>query len=103
MTKESPAEDFVIPKQQIIKRTAAAVGLGESTVRRYLKRGQVVETPDKRRASKGQLAKLDNCSLDIVRQVVYEFYSIVHAPTATEILKKVKGKNCWIKQRIYIL
>ena len=69
MLKEKEMEHSLLPLNKVMERTAMAVGLTRQTISRYLKAGKV-ETPDKKRKTRGSFSEIDDMTYDIIRNSV---------------------------------
>lgn len=81
------------------KRTAAATGISERTVRRIATAAndpssnlvEVFRTPGKKRAGKRRVTGIDNCDQGVIKRVVHNFHiTEKELPTLGQLLKKLK-------------
>ena len=93
MMDEKSLHTTKLPFNQVMERTAMAIGgMSRQTISKYSK-GGVKETPDKKSTSRGNFAEMDEMAFDIVRRSIYGFYENRVAPSVKQSLNDLKART----------
>ena len=84
-------------RDQVVKRTAAACGIGVTTVIRLHKEygdsGGILSSPKKRYDETRVQLVLNEVDVEGIRKEVHEFYQRKEYPTLSSLMEKFKGNN----------
>ena len=86
-----------ILRDQIVKRTSAACGVGTATVVRiykeYERNSGLLSSPEKRYTASRVQIVLDDCNVEAIHKEVHAFYGRKEYPTLDSLLGALKDKN----------
>ena len=98
--KEYETGGSAIPLQRILKRTAAAVGKSEKTVRtivnekrRTEETGDKIRTPGKKRNYQARKTNVDSFTANAIKRAVYGMYKVDFVPSISDIKDDLEKKE----------